>query len=629
MRYTTLVCFSLLMATAAWGQEKNADTKSEVKPATAMPAHDLGVEKKSDAANNAAAIRSEKTASEKIGANSAPVITMPNPMTETSVKSGSADVKQIERDLSKQLESAKQAAAEWDKADKKSRMSKDVVSKNDVNLSKGVGSNGIESAFGGDVVIASGTALVLAGSNTALTITGDFTNNGTVTADKNSVVNFIGTTQAFASGSVVNFGKLRKSGGGTLTLANSAFVDDSLFLTSGIIATGTNTLNFDNSADGMGITGASNASYIDGAASYPYSITAEQKPFPLGSNSLLRTVSPRVAAQTAVTRVAARLNAANALTVNSNLGGMQRVSQERYYELVTTGANTAVYDLAALTANTDDGIGNLPSNATLRVATTQTGASGWTAQPLPTPPNTTIANLPLVVTSNTFGTSENVPSGASFFIAFGSVNAVDNPLPVVLESFMAESRESGIRLTWRTGAEIESRGFIIMKKKINDVSWNQLAGYEQVPALRTTNSINGASYTFTDNAPMNTGDKFIYRLDEVGLNGVRTELMELQVESRFATGIKEFNMQQNYPNPFNPSTTIRYDIKSQSRVRIEAYNIIGQRVAILVNELQPAGRYTHQFNAASLSSGVYFYRITANTASGESFNKTLKMVLVK
>ncbi len=85
-----------------------------------------------------------------------------------------------------------------------------------------------------------------------------------------------------------------------------------------------------------------------------------------------------------------------------------------------------------------------------------------------------------------------------------------------------------------------------------------------------------------------------------------------------------FDLKQNYPNPFNPSTLIQYDIANQSHVRLEVYNVIGQRVITLVNEEKTPGRYEVLFDAASLASGVYLYRLQT-----EAFQKTRQMLLVK
>lgn len=85
-----------------------------------------------------------------------------------------------------------------------------------------------------------------------------------------------------------------------------------------------------------------------------------------------------------------------------------------------------------------------------------------------------------------------------------------------------------------------------------------------------------------------------------------------------------FALNQNYPNPFNPMTTIGFDIPEASDVSLTIYNSVGQEVKQLVNNQLQAGRYNYSFDASSLPSGIYFYRIKANT-----FVETKRMVLIK
>jgi hypothetical protein len=80
----------------------------------------------------------------------------------------------------------------------------------------------------------------------------------------------------------------------------------------------------------------------------------------------------------------------------------------------------------------------------------------------------------------------------------------------------------------------------------------------------------------------------------------------------------------NYPNPFNPVTEISYGIHKTADVRLEIFNIAGQRVTSLVEGVKEAGFYTATWNAESLASGIYLYRLTAG-----GFVETKKMVLLK
>jgi len=86
----------------------------------------------------------------------------------------------------------------------------------------------------------------------------------------------------------------------------------------------------------------------------------------------------------------------------------------------------------------------------------------------------------------------------------------------------------------------------------------------------------------------------------------------------------DFNLDQNFPNPFNPSTTISFTIPNSGIVNLAVYNSIGELVKVLVNEQMAQGRYTTNFDATDLSSGIYFYRLVSN---GTVLSK--KMILLK
>jgi len=87
---------------------------------------------------------------------------------------------------------------------------------------------------------------------------------------------------------------------------------------------------------------------------------------------------------------------------------------------------------------------------------------------------------------------------------------------------------------------------------------------------------------------------------------------------------KAYMLQQNYPNPFNPSTTIRFSIPTNGNVELKVYDLLGKEIAVLVNEYMPTGNYSVDFDASSISSGIYFY-----TLKSADFIETKKMVLIK
>ncbi len=100
--------------------------------------------------------------------------------------------------------------------------------------------------------------------------------------------------------------------------------------------------------------------------------------------------------------------------------------------------------------------------------------------------------------------------------------------------------------------------------------------------------------------------------DVVGVNKVDNKIPD------------KYSLSQNYPNPFNPTTNIEFRIADFGFVSLKVYDILGREVATLVNEEKPAGSYNVSFDASSLSSGVYFYRLNSG-----SFISTKKMILLK
>ena len=97
---------------------------------------------------------------------------------------------------------------------------------------------------------------------------------------------------------------------------------------------------------------------------------------------------------------------------------------------------------------------------------------------------------------------------------------------------------------------------------------------------------------------------------------------------------KEYALWQNYPNPFNPTTNIKFALPVESKVSADVYNILGQRVATLVNEVLPAGYHTMEWNGTGsagqpVGSGVYFLRLHAKGANGKTFTDVKKLLILK
>ena len=91
-----------------------------------------------------------------------------------------------------------------------------------------------------------------------------------------------------------------------------------------------------------------------------------------------------------------------------------------------------------------------------------------------------------------------------------------------------------------------------------------------------------------------------------------------------------FSLAQNYPNPFNPSTTIQYSLPYASKIQLEIFDVLGQRVKVLVDKIEKAGLKRVVWNANNFASGVYFVRVIAVSLNNRKvFTATRKLVLIK
>ncbi|MCB0727301.1 MAG: T9SS type A sorting domain-containing protein [Ignavibacteriae bacterium] len=188
-------------------------------------------------------------------------------------------------------------------------------------------------------------------------------------------------------------------------------------------------------------------------------------------------------------------------------------------------------------------------------------------------------------------------------------------LPVELRSFTALVTNSSVSLSWNTVSETNNSGFDIERKSVDSEQWKKI-GYAQGHG----NTNISYEYNFVD---FNVASgKYNYRLKQIDFNG-NYEYHNLTSNVNVGTPDK-FNLSQNYPNPFNPSTTINFDMPTDGYVSLKVYNTSGKEVADLVNETRSAGYHTIVFNAAALSSGVYYYRLESNGVS-----KVMKMALIK
>ena len=164
-----------------------------------------------------------------------------------------------------------------------------------------------------------------------------------------------------------------------------------------------------------------------------------------------------------------------------------------------------------------------------------------------------------------------------------------------------------------TATELNNSGFEIQRKSAN--SQFEQVGY--VAGFGTTTE--PRAYSFTDSKI--TVGNYTYRLKQVDYDGSYEYSNEINVD---VNGPEQYSLDQNYPNPFNPSTLIKYSVAQDGFVNVSIFNLLGEKVATLVNSNMKAGSYELNFNASQLSSGVYFYSIEAG-----DFKAVRKMMLMK
>ena len=195
----------------------------------------------------------------------------------------------------------------------------------------------------------------------------------------------------------------------------------------------------------------------------------------------------------------------------------------------------------------------------------------------------------------------------------------ENPLPVELVSFSGEQAGNSVILKWSTATENNNKGFEVERQEISkqksvSSKWEKI-GF--VGGHGTSSELH--QYSLTDDNV--SSGVYTYRLRQIDFNGTSgySDIIEID----FTADI-QYNLARNFPNPFNPSTTLRYSIPVAGNVKLAVFDGTGRKVADLVNQYQSAGNYEVNFNASGLSSGIYFYRLSA----GE-FSQTRKLILLK
>ena len=199
-------------------------------------------------------------------------------------------------------------------------------------------------------------------------------------------------------------------------------------------------------------------------------------------------------------------------------------------------------------------------------------------------------------------------------VAYYQTIVTDDLVPVELTSFTFNVSGNTVNLNWQTATETNNRGFELQRKTSGEFT--------------TIKFIEGSG-TSTQQHQYSCQDQglaqgtYTYRLKQIDFDGSVSYSNELEVKVDKPIP-NSFTLNQNYPNPFNPTTTINFAVSKSSHVTLKVYDLLGQEVAELVNSVKPAGEYNIEFNAATLPSGIYAYRLEAG-----NFVSVKKMILMK
>jgi len=201
----------------------------------------------------------------------------------------------------------------------------------------------------------------------------------------------------------------------------------------------------------------------------------------------------------------------------------------------------------------------------------------------------------------------------SFFVPYNLINDLNmilyyvNVIPVEFTSFTASvlQNEKVVQLNWQTATETNNMGFEIERlqnSKIDGLSEWKKIGFVQ--GFGTTTE--PKSYSFIDKV-VTTGI-YKYRLKQIDYDGS----FEYSNIAEVAVGNPSgYLLEQNYPNPFNSSTIIKYQIPKDERVRINLYNILGEKILTLFEGEQESGEHQIRLSSDKLPSGNYFYSLEA------------------
>ncbi|NUN10720.1 MAG: T9SS type A sorting domain-containing protein [Ignavibacteriaceae bacterium] len=425
----------------------------------------------------------------------------------------------------------------------------------------------------GDFQISSGASFSLSSAiGGDLEVGGNWSNSGTFTCSEREVL-FDGTSAQTLTGAT-NFDYFRINNSNGLTLNNSIVIDNELQFDAGLITIGANNLTLNSGATLDGTPGATKMIVATSTGEVRKVYTgAGSFTFPVGDNTGTAEYSP--------------------VTLNFTSGTFSDAYAAVKLSDAKHPGNTSSTDfISRYWTVTSSGISSFSCNASF-----------------------------IYVDADINGTEGNLYCGRYNGSSWALLNAVDagtntlsgtvsafseftggqmSALPVELKSFSAKLVDGKPSLTWQTATEINNYGFDV-ERSTDKSNWSKI-GFVQGAG----NSNSPKNYNYTDNTAVS--GKYFYRLKQVDTDGTFDYSPVVEVDMGILPG--GYRLEQNYPNPFNPSTSIKFAFSKDTKAAIKVYNALGVEVREIYNGIAEAGRvYDIKFNAAGLSSGVYYYKL--------------------
>ncbi|MFI5252250.1 MAG: T9SS type A sorting domain-containing protein [Bacteroidota bacterium] len=504
----------------------------------------------------------------------------------------------------------------------------------------------VDSGATTDLSIDSGVVVTLT-NGVIVSLDGNFTNAGTFTADSGTTIELYGSGSQAVTGPTT-FDNLTISGGGTVTLASSITVNDSLTILNGNINTGSDTVYF-------GSNGTVNGESVGGQIIGPdntilphfkiFNVHITNKwnllSIPMDASDLRKTVLYPTAVSSAYIYLGGyqvqdtlttgegfwiKFGAIQTAVISGNGLVDDSINVKAGWNIIGS-ISTPVLTSSIVPVGTTINSrffgysGGYTMEDTLNAGKGYWVKVGTDGKLYLTSGTTTATAASKLVREDPFSRMNKLyitdADGISETLYFGKTSEISKPpdyfaLPPVPPEGNFDVRYSTDRMA-ETVADNVSKSIPII---FSSAKYPVTLSWELVNDLHSSLKVNGALVAMT----------------KTGSTKITNEKADIQLSINSTPSLpQEYGLDQNYPNPFNPSTSIHYALPVSSSVRLRVYNILGQLVETLVDGVVGAGYQYVEWHAENKPSGVYFYSLDAASEGNpvKTFRQIHKMLLIK